>query len=460
MCGQRDVDGSVDSAGCVPNHRRAGPALTVEGNIKVSGENDGDRPDFATATRAFATIGILSFGGPAAQIALMHRKLVDENRWLTERQFLNALGFCTLLPGPEAMQLATYGGWRLHGIAGGLMAGALFVLPGAVVIAALASLYFTYGSVPLVAALFTGIQATVLVVVVEALLKVSKRALLSLDRWIVAASAFVALFFFDLPFPVVVLAAGLYGFFSQRAGQSAPDVQSHRSFTYSFQVASVGLVLWFAPLLALDHFTDATLLADVGWFFSKLAVVTFGGAYAVLAYMAQDVVADLGWLTAQQMMDGLGLAETTPGPLILVTEFVAYLAGYKEGGLSLAFAAAGVALWVTFVPCFVWIFAGAPHLDRLSNMPRLTGALSAITAAVVGVILNLSLWFALHVLFGAVRRQTYGPLNLWLPDGGTINWTVLVLAVLAGILLLRFHMNLLLVLLVSALTSAGLSVVV
>ncbi|MEM9732169.1 MAG: chromate efflux transporter [Pseudomonadota bacterium] len=419
------------------------------------------RADFASATRVFASIGFLSFGGPAAQIALMHRKLVDETGWLTERQFLNALGFCTLLPGPEAMQLATYGGWRLHGLWGGLMAGALFVLPGAAVIAALAALYVTYGSVPAIAALFTGIQAVVLVVVIEALVKVSKRALQSLDRWLVAALAFIALFFFDLPFPLVVLAAGLYGFFA-RPGSTASveiDAQSKGGFSQTVKVVTVGLVVWLLPLLIVEAVTETALLAQVWWFFSKLAVVTFGGAYAVLAYMAQDVVADLGWLTAKQMMDGLGLAETTPGPLILVTEFVAFVAGHQQGGMGLAFAAALMALWVTFVPCFIWIFAGAPHLDRLSAMPRLTGALSAITAAVVGVMLNLSLWFGLHVIFGEVTRNTFGPAQVWWPTNLVPDFEMLALIFLAAVMLLGKRVNLVWVLVLCALASLGFSLV-
>ncbi|MEL7273351.1 MAG: chromate efflux transporter [Pseudomonadota bacterium] len=420
---------------------------------------EGRRADFADATRVFASIGVLSFGGPAAQIALMHRKLVDENGWLTERQFLNALGFCTLLPGPEAMQLATYGGWRLHGVLGGLMAGALFVLPGATVIAALAALYVTYGSVPAVAALFTGIQAAVLVVVIEALVKVSKRALQSADRWAVAALAFVALFFFDFPFPLVVLGAGLYGFFAQRdATQEVATVPHSKGDSKggafdSLKGALAGLVVWLLPLVVVEAITDTQLLAQVWWFFSKLAVVTFGGAYAVLAYMAQEVVADLGWLSAKQMMDGLGLAETTPGPLILVTEFVAFVAGYKQGGMGLAFAAAAMALWVTFVPCFIWIFAGAPHLDRLSAMPRLTGALSAITAAVVGVMLNLSLWFGLHVIFGEVSRTSFGPAQLWWPANPVPDFEVLALVFLAAVLLLGKRVNLVSVLTACALVS-------
>lgn len=409
-------------------------------------------PSFQTAVFVFLKIGVLSFGGPAAQIALMHRFLVDEQRWLTEKQFLNALSFCMLLPGPEAMQLATYAGWRLHGLKGGLMAGLLFVLPGAVVVFALAALYAYLGSVPLVSSLFLGIKAAVLVIVVEALLKVSKRALNGRTHWIIAGMSFVGIFFLALPFPLIVFLAGLFGFLTASSSNKGTGVAVRVSWQSSVLQTAIWLVIWWVPVLAVGAFSGVPILMEIGAFFSKLAVVTFGGAYAVLAYMGQDVVSQFGWLTAGEMMDGLGLAETTPGPLILVTEFVGFLAAFREGGFWLGAAGAVVTLWVTFVPCFLWIFVGAPYLDWISDQPRLSGALSAITAAVVGVILNLSIWFGLHVLFQSVTVQTFGPLKIWQPDIASLDWRVVLLTLLCGVLLLRLHLNILWVLLSAALS--------
>lgn len=409
-------------------------------------------PSFRAAFFVFLKIGVLSFGGPAAQIALMHRFLVDEQRWLTEKQFLNALSFCMLLPGPEAMQLATYAGWRLHGLKGGLMAGLLFVLPGAVVVFALAALYAYLGSVPLVSSLFLGIKAAVLVIVVEALLKVSKRALNGRTHWIIAGMSFVGIFFLALPFPLIVFLAGLFGFLTASSSDKGTGVAVRVSWQRSVLQTAIWLVIWWVPVLAVDAFSSVPILTEIGAFFSKLAVVTFGGAYAVLAYMGQDVVSQFGWLTAGEMMDGLGLAETTPGPLILVTEFVGFLAAFREGGFWLGAAGAVVTLWVTFVPCFLWIFVGAPYLEWISDQPRLSGALSAITAAVVGVILNLSIWFGLHVLFQSVTIQTFGPLKIWQPDIASLDWRVVLLTLLCGILLLRLHLNILWVLLSAALS--------
>ncbi|HMB75593.1 MAG TPA: chromate efflux transporter, partial [Kiloniellaceae bacterium] len=355
-----------------------------------------EHPSLAEAARVWWKIGILSFGGPAAQIALMHKEVVEERNWLSERQFLNALSFCMLLPGPEAMQLATYAGWRLHGTLGGLIAGSLFVLPGAAVIMALAAIYGSYGSVPLVEALFYGIKAAVLVIVVEALLRVARKALSQRAHWIIAGLSFVGIFFLSIPYPVIVLVAALVGAFmrSATANEQVVDM-AHVSIGRTCSTITMWLAIWLVPLVALDVLGAPDLLVEAGRFFSTLAIVTFGGAYAVLAYMAQDVVVQFGWLTAGEMVDALGLAETTPGPLILVTQFVGFLAGFREGGIPLGLGAAVVVLWVTFAPCFLWIFAGAPYIEWISNQPRLKGALKAITAAVVGVILNLSIWFAL-----------------------------------------------------------------
>lgn len=395
----------------------------------------------------FLKIGLLSFGGPAAQIALMHRVLVDEKKWLMEKQFLNALGFCMLLPGAEAMQLATYSGWRLRGITGGLIAGGLFVLPGAVVILVLAAVFAIYGQAPLLENLFLGVKAAVLIIVVEALLRVSKRALKKQIYGYIAGLSFVGIFFFSLPFPLIILLAALLGGVVGTASGPVEKIVIKTSLRKTFLILLIGLTVWFLPLAML---ANTSILADIAVFFSKLAVVTFGGAYAVLAYMAQDVVTQFGWLTASEMIDGLGLAETTPGPLILVTEFVGFIAAYREGGIWLGIAGAAVALWATFVPCFIWIFVGAPYLDWISVQPRLIGALNAITAAVVGVILNLSIWFGLHVVFGKVTRETYGWLTLWQPEIASFDWRVLVLSSLCAVLLLKFHMGIGRLLLISS----------
>jgi chromate transporter len=408
-------------------------------------------PSIGAATKVWAKIGVLSFGGPAAQISLMHREVVDDRKWLSEQQFLNALSFCMLLPGPEAMQLATYAGWRLHGILGGLIAGLLFVLPGALVMLALSVLYAAFGQVPLVDALFLGIKATVVIVVIEALLRVSKKALLNRAHWIIAALAFIGIFALKVPYPMIVILAGLYGYvFAEKSTNIATPSALKQSPTNSLKTIALWLGIWFAPLLALRFALPASILNEIGIFFSKLAVVTFGGAYAVLAYMGQDVVENSAWLTAGQMMDGLGLAETTPGPLILVTQFVGFMAAHADGGYGLAMAATVVTLWATFVPCFLWIFVGAPYIDWISTRPRLKGALTAITAAVVGVILNLSIWFALHVFFTSVETVSWGVVHTSLPDISTINWRAVIIAICAGIALLKFHTGIIKVLVVAA----------
>ena len=399
-------------------------------------------PELAESVRVFGRIGLLSFGGPAAQIALMHRELVEARPWLSERRFLDALSFCMLLPGPEAMQLATYAGWRLHGVRGGLAAGLLFVLPGAAVIVGLAALYLTYGDVPLVAAAFLGVKAAVLAVVVEALLRVGRRALAGAEHWIIAGAAFVALFFLDLPYPLVIAAAASWGFARARPGPEAAVPVTVGARRTGVTVAT-WLAVWLVPLAVLALVAPATVLDEIGRFFSVLATLTFGGAYAVLAYMAQDAVEAYGWLSAREMVDGLGLAETTPGPLILVTAFVGFLAAARDGGTLLWGAAgAGVTLWATFAPCFLWIFAGAPYIDWLGSRPRLRAALAGVTAAVVGVIANLSLWFALHVLFEKVDESSLGPGRLWVPDLATLDWRAAFVAAVAGLLLLRLHWGL------------------
>jgi chromate transporter len=418
-------------------------------------------PSLGEALRVWAKIGVLSFGGPAGQIALMHRVLVDEKRWIDEPRFLSALNFCMLLPGPEATQLATYVGWRLHGVKGGLAAGLLFVLPGALVILALSLLYAGLGNLPVAQALFVGIQAAVLAIVVEALLRVAMRALKGGADWLIAGTAFAGIFFLKVPFPLIVIAAALYGFWrgigqAREATVPAPAV----SALATARTGVVWLAIWVVPLLAVAGiFGGGHVLAEIGWFFSKLAVVTFGGAYAVLAYMAQDVVQHYRWLGPSEMLDGLGLAETTPGPLILVTEFVGFQAAFRHGGgnpWAMGTLGAVVALWATFAPCFLWIFAGAPYIERLNAEPKLKSALAAVTAAVVGVILNLTVWFGLHVLFASLHQVSAGPLSFLVPDPASLSLKAALLATVAAFLLFVLHRGILTTLAVcSALAFAG-----
>lgn len=385
--------------------------------------------------RVFGRIGLLSFGGPAAQIALMHRELVEDREWLDEPTFLRALALCMTLPGPEAMQLATYAGWRLRGVSGGLIAGGLFVLPGAAIIAVLVALYAAWGDLPLVQAAFLGIKAAVIVIVFQALRKLGAKALNGPAAWTIAGLGFFAIFALGLPFPLIVVLAALWGYATARQTEAA--IPTARTATHRpLRTALLWSALWLLPLVALSM-AGQTLLAELGWFFARLAVVTFGGAYAVLAYMTQTVVIDYGWISTDQMIDALGLAETTPGPLILVTQFVAMLAGQLQGGAGLALAAGAVALWATFVPCFLWIFLTAPYLDQIATRPRLSAALQAITAAVVGVILNLSLWFALHVWFDTVTIWRAGPVAVPLPVSGSVDpWALALTAVAAALMLL------------------------
>jgi len=401
------------------------------------------------AMGTFGLIGLLSFGGPAGQIAMMHKVLVEKKRWLDERTFLLALNFCTLLPGPEAMQLATYSGWRLLGVRGGLIAGMLFVLPGALVIAVLSLLYAVYGAMPSVAAAFLGIKAAVLAIVVEALLRIARRSLQDGTEWIIAASAFVAIYFFKAPFPLIVLVAGMVGFLRVSEARMQEAIAHPRAATVplgqTLRTFATWFAVWIVPLLAVGWvFGKDHVLAKLALFFSMLAAVTFGGAYAVLAYMAQDAVQLYGWLSPGEMLDGLGLAETTPGPLILVTEFVGFIAAYRHGGgnpVLYGFLGAFVTLWATFVPSFLWIFTGAPYIGQIAGLPRLAGALSAVTAAVVGVILNLSVWFALHVVFKEVPEVTAGPLRFSAPDFSSMDGTAAALAVMAGIALFKLRLG-------------------
>jgi chromate transporter len=414
------------------------------------------RPTFAEALKVWFKVGCLSFGGPAGQIALMHRIVVDEKKWLPEARFLHALNFSMLLPGPEATQLATYAGWLLHGVRGGLAAGVLFVLPGALVMLGLSLLYaYGRGLAAIDGALF-GIKAAVLVIVVEALIRIGKRSLKSQLLIALAAFGFICIYFLALPFPLVVAAAALIGsFVAARAPEQlaltdtgAIVVPERAGRWKQFGVSlAIGLALWWAPVaFAALALGPQHVLVSIGLFFSKLAVVTFGGAYAVLAYMAQQAVETHGWMTAPEMVDGLGLAETTPGPLILVTQFVGFLAAFREAApftpLTAGLIGTALTTWVTFVPAMLWIFAGAPFIEELRGNRKLAGALAAITAAVVGVILNLSVWFALHVLFGTVTERHWGVLRWFAFDPRALDTHAAVLAVTAAILAFRFHRGL------------------
>ncbi|MDB9806407.1 chromate efflux transporter [Amylibacter sp.] len=407
-------------------------------------------PSLKQSTPIWCKIGLLSFGGPAAQIALMHREIVENKNWLSEEQFLNALNFCMLLPGPEAMQLATYSGWRINGVLGGLIAGLLFILPGAIVITFLATMYAFFGDMPLVNSLFIGVKATVIIIVLEALLKVSKKALKTHTHSSIAAIAFVGIFFFNLPYPLIILASAIFGYFALPNKFGFTPIQRTQTITNTLKTVLIWLAIWWIPILMVYLFSDHEILSEITIFFSKLAVVTFGGAYAVLTYMAQDVVTTKEWLTAGQMMDGLGLAETTPGPLILITEFVGFIAGFKDGGIIVAISAAFLTLWVTFAPCFLWIFAGAPYIDWVGSQPRLHGALSAITAAVVGVILNLSVWFTLHVFFEKVNELQFGPINLLWPNFNNVSFIAVFLTIISAWLLIKLKWNIIWVLAINA----------
>jgi chromate transporter len=414
-------------------------------------------PTFSEATRVWLRIGCLSFGGPAGQIALLHREVVDERNWISDRRFLHALNFCTLLPGPEAQQLAIYLGWLLHGAKGGAVAGLLFVVPGALVMLALSLTYVVFGEIPVVAALFFGIKSAVLVLVIDALLRVGRRALKTRFAWILAAAAFAALFFLNIPFPVVVLTAGLAGYLVPSgfvgvshgaAKNNAPALldsvlegdpgRAGRMARSARRGGIASAILWLLPFAFLQR---GGFFAGIAWFFSKMAVVTFGGAYAVLAYVAQQAVTHYHWLSPSEMLAGLGLAETTPGPLILVLQFVGFLAGYRESGIGGGVAASALTLWMTFAPCFAFVFLGAPLVERLQGNRQLSGALAAITASVVGVIANLSVWFALHSLFGTSMRVHAGWFSFDAPVMSSLDPWALLLSAIAAIALLHLKLG-------------------
>ncbi|TGQ01638.1 MULTISPECIES: chromate efflux transporter [unclassified Mesorhizobium] len=427
-------------------------------------------PSFREATKLWAKIGLLSFGGPAGQIALMHKELVEDRRWIGEQRFLHALNYCMLLPGPEAQQLAIYIGWLLHRTAGGLVAGILFVVPGALVMLTLSILYALYGDVPLVESLFFGVKAAVLAVVVEAVIRIGRRALKNRVMVAIALCAFLGIYVLSIPFPLIVLIVGLVGWAGNRVAPAlfsgaahgkndAPDIKgavdlmfergqlAHARPTrwHAPRIIAIWLPIWLGPVLLLWALTGTnSVWTQIGGFFSLMAVVTFGGAYAVLAYVAQAAVESFGWLAPGEMVDGLGLAETTPGPLILVLQFVGFIAAFRHSGaigpLFGGSLGALLTLWVTFTPCFFWIFLGAPYIEALRGNKALSAALGAITAAVVGVILNLALWFALHVIFHDVRKLGLG-MNVPVPS--SIDWRAALLSCAAMIAILRLKVGML-----------------
>jgi len=436
------------------------------------------------AAAVWALIGWLGFGGPAGQIALMHRQLVDQRRWISDERFLHALNYCMLLPGPEATQLAIYIGWLMHGTLGGVIAGTLFVLPGIIVIFALSWLYVALHQVAAVAAIFFGLKAAVLAVVIEAVLRIGRRALKNRTMVAVAAAAFAAIYFFRVPFPFVVLGAAIVGIVGRRlAPESFPapstaETLAQGDYFIDKRIASgaltpaaraprqtiktigVWLTLWLLPVVAVIALVGRdSVFAQQGVFFSEAAVVTFGGAYAVLAYIAQRAVESFGWLGPGEMLDGLALAETTPGPLIMVVQFVAFLGAFRHPDGLPAYAAAALGslltTWVTFVPCFLWILAGAPYIETLRNNRVLHAALSAITAAIVGVILNLSVWFAVHTMFRAVDSWQAGPLHVDVPQWTSLDPVAALLTLAALTAMLRFKLAMGWTLLAAALIGAA-----
>ncbi|HEX8664032.1 MAG TPA: chromate efflux transporter [Beijerinckiaceae bacterium] len=426
-------------------------------------------------------VSLLSFGGPAGQIAVMHRIIVDEKKWVSEGRFLHALNYCMLLPGPEAQQLATYIGWLMHRTLGGIVAGGLFVVPGVIAIMALSMIYAAFGKVGVVAALFFGLKAAVLAIVLEAVIRIGKRSLKNNVMRGLALAAFVGIFFLDVPFPLIILAAGLIGFFGGRAGlpqfavggghgpaKNAADPEdllgdtmpdhARPTIARALRASVVWLLLWLVPVAAvLWAFGEANVYSQIAIFFSKMAMVTFGGAYAVLAYVAQQAVEHYRWLQPGEMLDGLGMAETTPGPLIMVLQFVGFMAAYRDPG-ALSPMTAGVlggllATWVTFIPCFLWIFLGAPFIEVMRGNKALAGALSAITAAVVGVVLNLAIWFAIHTVFREVRPlRAYG-VGFDAPVLASIDPWAFALALAAAVAIFRFKVGMIPVL--AACSAAG-----
>ena len=455
----------------------------VIANQNVAGGDARHGISFGEAFRVWLRIALLSFGGPAGQIAVMHRILVEEKNWISESRFLHALNYCMLLPGPEAQQLATYIGWLLHRTAGGIMAGGLFILPGVIAIMGLSFIYVGFGNVGFIAALFFGLKAAVLAIVIQAVVRVGKRALRNRIMVGLAVAAFIAIFFFSVPFPVIIIAAGAAGYAGSKLGRPefaaiehgggkasaavdsmlGDDFPDHvrPSVARALRVSAVWLLLWLVPVGALlIAFGQANVFSQIAIFFSKMAMVTFGGAYAVLAYVAQQAVEHYHWVGPREMLDGLGMAETTPGPLIMVLQFVGFMAAFRDPG-TLSPMLAGIlggllATWVTFTPCFLWIFLGAPFIESMRGNKALAGALSAITAAVVGVILNLSIWFALHAIFRDVTPIRSFGLSFDAPVLSSVDVAALVLSIAAAVAVFRFNVSMLLVLAGSCLAGLAL----
>ena len=414
-------------------------------------------PSFGEAFRFWLKLGFISFGGPTGQIAMMHAELVEKKRWIDNARFLHALNFCMLLPGPEAQQLAIYIGWLLHKTRGGVFAGALFVIPSIFILWALSYVYVAFGNIPWIAAIFYGLKPAVLAIVAAAVIRIGSKALKNAVMWSLALAAFVAIYFFHVPFPLIIISAGILGLIGNKVlpqhfrGEIAHPLdadlaskvgdRAKPTWLHALKISATWIVIWALPLALTGIFlgTDHTIFRE-GIFFSKAAVVTFGGAYAVLPYVSQQAVEHYHWLTAPQMLDGLGLAETTPGPLIMVLQFVGFLGAWNHPGnlppLVSATLGALVTTWTTFVPCFLWVFLGAPYIEKLRDVKLLTAALSTVTAAVVGVILNLAVWFGLHVIF---------------PASGTVDWFALVVCALAFIAMLRYKVDIIPVVLASGL---------
>jgi chromate transporter len=456
----------------------AGATRTSPGQPPLSGAGPAavETPSFAEAFAVWTKIGLLNFGGTAGHIALLHRVLIDERRWISNARFLHALNYCMLLPGPEAQQLATYIGWLLHGRKGGLAAGLMFVIPGAAIMMALSALYALYGNIPLIADIFFGIKAAVLAIVIEATRRLAARALQDGFLLGVAAAAFIAIYGFGAPFPVIILAAAVMGIVAARLWPRTPPAQlssgnggtaigdagsygvidamfaqgvpehARPSAGRALRTLAVWLPIWLAPVALLWLWLGPqSTWTQIGGFFSVMAMVTFGGAYAALAYVSQEAVNSLGWLSAGEMLDGLALNEARPGPVILVLQFVGFLAAFRNPGVLDPVLAgclgALLTVWVTFAPCFLWIFLGAPYLEKLRGNRIIAAALSAITAAVVGVMINLAVWFAVHVLFGRVELVTDYGLNLHLPALNTLDWRTALLAAAALVATLRYRMS-------------------
>jgi chromate transporter len=446
--------------------------IDLVSNDTTTAEDTGHGISFGEAFRVWLRIALLSFGGPAGQIAVMHRILVEEKNWVSESRFLHALNYCMLLPGPEAQQLATYIGWLLHRTAGGIMAGGLFILPGVISIMGLSYVYAAFGNVGIIEALFFGLKAAVLAIVIQAVFRVGKRALRNRIMIALAASAFIAIFFFAVPFPVIIVTAGLIGYVGAKSGrpefaalghggknggasdsmlgEESPD-HARPNVPQALKVSAIWLVLWLLPVGALlIAFGQANVFSQIALFFSKMAMVTFGGAYAVLAYIAQQAVEHYHWVGPREMLDGLGMAETTPGPLIMVLQFVGFMAAFRDPGTlspMLAGTLGGLlATWVTFTPCFLWIFLGAPFIETLRGNKGLAGALTAITAAIVGVILNLSIWFALHTVFRETSPVRSFGLSFDMPVLSSVDLAALVLALAAATAVFRFNAGMLTVL--------------